>query len=55
MRATGGTNINDALMAAFKQIQPGERPQMVVLITDGQPTVGETKAGEHHGERQTGE
>src|SRR5262249_12917591 len=23
MRATGGTNINDALMAAFKQIQPG--------------------------------
>jgi Ca-activated chloride channel family protein len=45
MRATGGTNINDALMAAFKQIQPGDRPQMVVLITDGQPTVGETKAG----------
>ncbi|HEY7182990.1 MAG TPA: VIT and VWA domain-containing protein, partial [Blastocatellia bacterium] len=45
MRATGGTNINDALMAAFKQIQPGVRPQMVVLITDGQPTVGETKAG----------
>jgi Ca-activated chloride channel family protein len=45
MRATGGTNINDALIAAFKQIQSGDRPQMVVLITDGQPTVGETKAG----------
>jgi Ca-activated chloride channel family protein len=45
MRATGGTNINDALMAAFKQLQPGDRPQMVVLLTDGQPTVGETKAG----------
>ncbi|MGH9766369.1 MAG: VIT and vWA domain-containing protein [Blastocatellia bacterium] len=44
MRATGGTNINDALMAAFKQVQPGERPQLVVLITDGQPTVGETQA-----------
>jgi Ca-activated chloride channel family protein len=44
MRATGGTNINDALMAAFKQLQSGERPQMVVLITDGQPTVGETQA-----------
>jgi Ca-activated chloride channel family protein len=44
MRATGGTNINDALMAAFKQIQPGDRPHIVVLITDGQPTVGETKA-----------
>jgi Ca-activated chloride channel family protein len=44
MRATGGTNINDALMAAFKQLQSGERPQIVVLITDGQPTVGETQA-----------
>jgi Ca-activated chloride channel family protein len=44
MRATGGTNINDALMAAFKQLQPGDRPQIVVLITDGQPTVGETQA-----------
>jgi Ca-activated chloride channel family protein len=44
MRATGGTNINDALMAAFKQLQHADRPQMVVLITDGQPTVGETKA-----------
>lgn len=44
MRATGGTNINDALLAAFKQFQAGERPQMVVLITDGQPTVGETQA-----------
>ncbi len=44
MRATGGTNINDALMAAFKQLPSGERPQMVVLITDGQPTVGETQA-----------
>jgi Ca-activated chloride channel family protein len=44
MRATGGTNINDALMAAFKQLQSGERTQMIVLITDGQPTVGETQA-----------
>src|SRR5262245_43021933 len=44
MRATGGTNINDALLAAFKQIQPGERPKMVILITDGQPTVGITQA-----------
>jgi len=44
MRATGGTNINDALLAAFKQVQPGERPKMVILITDGQPTVGITQA-----------
>jgi Ca-activated chloride channel family protein len=44
MKAAGGTNINDALLAAFKQLQGGERPQMVVLITDGQPTVGVTQA-----------
>jgi Ca-activated chloride channel homolog len=44
MKATGGTNINDALLAAFKQLQGGERPQMIVLITDGQPTVGVTQA-----------
>ncbi|MDX2030339.1 MAG: VIT and VWA domain-containing protein [Blastocatellia bacterium] len=44
MRPTGGTNINDALQAAFKQLSAGERPQMIVLITDGQPTVGETQA-----------
>ena len=44
MKATGGTNINDALLAAFRQLQGGERPQMIVLITDGQPTVGVTQA-----------
>lgn len=44
MRPTGGTNINDAVLAACKQVQPGERPQLIVLITDGQPTVGETQA-----------
>jgi Ca-activated chloride channel family protein len=44
MKPTGGTNINDALLAAFKQLQASERPQLVVLITDGQPTVGETQA-----------
>ncbi len=43
MKATGGTNINDALLAAFKQLQPGDRPLLIVLITDGQPTIGETK------------
>jgi Ca-activated chloride channel homolog len=44
MKAAGGTNINDALLAAIKQLQEGERPQMIVLITDGQPTVGVTQA-----------
>ncbi|HEX9000751.1 MAG TPA: VWA domain-containing protein, partial [Blastocatellia bacterium] len=43
MKATGGTNINDALAAAYKQIQSNDRPQLIVLITDGQPTVGETQ------------
>jgi Ca-activated chloride channel homolog len=45
MKAAGGTNINDALLAAIKQLQGGERPQMIVLLTDGQPTVGVTQAG----------
>ncbi len=49
LKATGGTNINDALLAAFnqlagKQLPASERPQMVVLLTDGQPTVGVTSA-----------
>ncbi|MBI1760989.1 MAG: VWA domain-containing protein [Acidobacteria bacterium] len=44
LKATGGTNINDALLAAFKQLPASERPQMVVLLTDGQPTVGTTSA-----------
>lgn len=45
LRPTGGTNINDAMLAAFKQLAASERPQMVVLLTDGQPTVGTTHAG----------
>ncbi len=43
MRPTGGTNINDALMAAFTQIQKGDQARMIVFITDGQPTVGVTQ------------
>lgn len=42
LRAEGGTNINDALVAAFKQFQTGERPAMIVFLTDGLPTVGPT-------------
>ncbi len=41
---TGGTNINDALLAALKQFERGDRPKMLVFMTDGLPTVGETKA-----------
>ena len=42
LRPTGGTNINDALVAAAKQFGKDDRPKMLVFITDGLPTVGET-------------
>jgi Ca-activated chloride channel family protein len=42
LRPTGGTNINSALLAALKQFDSGTRPRMVVFMTDGLPTVGET-------------
>jgi Ca-activated chloride channel family protein len=42
LRAEGGTNINDSLVAAFKQFQTNERTSMIVFLTDGLPTVGTT-------------
>jgi Ca-activated chloride channel family protein len=42
LRATGGTNINDSLRAALKQFETNDRPKMLVFMTDGLPTVGET-------------
>lgn len=39
---TGGTNINDALRAALKQFDSSDRPKLLVFMTDGLPTVGET-------------
>ncbi|HRH43228.1 MAG TPA: VIT and VWA domain-containing protein [Pyrinomonadaceae bacterium] len=39
---TGGTNINDALRAALKQFDGSDRPKLLVFMTDGLPTVGET-------------
>ncbi|HEV2148521.1 MAG TPA: VIT and VWA domain-containing protein, partial [Longimicrobiaceae bacterium] len=43
LRAVGGTNINDALVTGLRQFQGGgERPQLLVFLTDGLPTVGET-------------
>lgn len=41
LRPTGGTNINDALIAAVKQFDRSDRPKMLVFMTDGLPTVGE--------------
>jgi len=40
--ARGGTNIHDALEAGFRLFESSERPKMVLFITDGEPTVGET-------------
>lgn len=42
-RASGGTAIRDALLKAL-ELRPkdGERPFMVVFLTDGLPTVGQT-------------
>jgi Ca-activated chloride channel family protein len=44
LRPTGGTNINGALLAAVRQFDANaERPQILVFLTDGLPTVGETR------------
>jgi Ca-activated chloride channel family protein len=43
LRPTGGTNINGALVAAMAQFDRAERPRILVFMTDGRPTVGETK------------
>jgi Ca-activated chloride channel family protein len=42
LRPVGGTNINEAVLAAMRQFRPGERPKMIVFMTDGLPTAGET-------------
>ena len=39
---TGGTNINDALRASLRQFENTDRPKMLVFMTDGLPTVGES-------------
>jgi Ca-activated chloride channel homolog len=42
LQPNGGTNINDALKAALKQFDSSDRPKMLVFMTDGRPTVGES-------------
>jgi Ca-activated chloride channel homolog len=42
LQPTGGTNINDAMLAAMRQFNSTERPKMLVFMTDGLPTVGES-------------
>ena len=42
LRPVGGTNINQALLTSMQQFQPGDRPKILVFMTDGLPTVGVT-------------
>ena len=43
---SGGTNINEALLMALEMIEPGERPNYVLFLTDGLPTVGVTRVAD---------
>jgi len=42
LKPTGGTNINDSLRAALRQFDSSDRPKLLVFMTDGLPTVGES-------------
>jgi Ca-activated chloride channel homolog len=39
---TGGTNIDDALLAALGRMRDGDRPGYILFLTDGLPTAGQT-------------
>lgn len=43
LKATGGTNMEKALHLALRTNKQPNRPNMVVFITDGKPTLGITK------------
>jgi Ca-activated chloride channel family protein len=40
---SGGTNINDALLQALSRMRGEDRPNYVLFLTDGLPTVGTTE------------
>lgn len=40
--AAGGTNCGDGLKTALGDEGPCDRPRVIVLVTDGRPTIGET-------------
>ena len=42
LRPSGGTNINQTLLTSLRQFVSGDRPKMLIFLTDGLPTVGET-------------
>lgn len=39
---SGGTNINEALLKALQMVKAGDRPNYILFLTDGRPTVGVT-------------
>ncbi|MCX6568406.1 MAG: VIT and VWA domain-containing protein [Candidatus Aminicenantes bacterium] len=43
---SGGTNINDALLQALSRMRGGDRPNYVLFLTDGLPTVGTTETAD---------
>jgi Ca-activated chloride channel family protein len=43
--AGGGTNIDGGLATAFAMLPEGKRPNYILFMTDGQPTIGETNEG----------
>jgi Ca-activated chloride channel family protein len=43
---SGGTNINEAILKALGLAQAGNRPNYILFLTDGQPTVGVTETSE---------
>ncbi|MEM7394362.1 MAG: VWA domain-containing protein, partial [Verrucomicrobiota bacterium] len=44
--ARGGTDINGALEAAMEMDHKEDRPYIIVFLTDGKPTIGETDTNE---------
>ncbi|HEX6731128.1 MAG TPA: VIT and VWA domain-containing protein [Pyrinomonadaceae bacterium] len=42
LRPVGGTNINQSLLTSLRQFSDGSRPKILIFLTDGLPTVGET-------------
>jgi Ca-activated chloride channel homolog len=42
LRPSGGTSINQTLLTSLRQFSSSDRPKMLIFLTDGLPTVGET-------------
>ncbi|MCZ6701598.1 MAG: VIT domain-containing protein [Ignavibacteria bacterium] len=42
LKAVGGTNIEEALSLALKENKRSNRTHLIIFITDGKPTIGET-------------